>query len=206
MMREYTVGRSTLREALRLLEVQGLLWVKSGPGGGPVLAQLDASDFARMARFYVQAAHGTYLEMLQARLIFEPILARVVAQAQHRERIDRLLSIATAVSNVASVTESVCQENFRCFHAELATMSGNIFIDLVGGAMREIFSARREASTPLSLRIAVWQEHLRIAAAIDAADGVSAERLMYDHIRPWAMQSAALYGLKLEAPVTWSDQ
>jgi GntR family transcriptional repressor for pyruvate dehydrogenase complex len=35
MVRSFGVGRATIREALRLLEVQGLIAMRPGPGGGP---------------------------------------------------------------------------------------------------------------------------------------------------------------------------
>ena len=37
MLEHYGVGRGTLREALRFLELQGVLTLKPGPGGGPVI-------------------------------------------------------------------------------------------------------------------------------------------------------------------------
>lgn len=37
MLGTYGVGRGTLREALRCLEMQGVVTIKTGPGGGPVV-------------------------------------------------------------------------------------------------------------------------------------------------------------------------
>ena len=41
MLARYEVARATLREALRFLELQGVLHLQPGRGGGPVVAQLD---------------------------------------------------------------------------------------------------------------------------------------------------------------------
>src|SRR5689334_20839210 len=40
MMARYGAGRGSVREALRILEVHGLLTIKTGPGGGPVLNEV----------------------------------------------------------------------------------------------------------------------------------------------------------------------
>ena len=50
MLKMYDTGRGTLREALRLLEFQGVIALKPGPGGGPVLLDPDASHLARPTR------------------------------------------------------------------------------------------------------------------------------------------------------------
>src|ERR1700710_1676577 len=46
MLETYEIGRGTLREALRLLEFQGVITLKPGPKGGPVLVRPDATHLA----------------------------------------------------------------------------------------------------------------------------------------------------------------
>ena len=46
MLIRYGVARATLREALRFLELQGVIHLKPGPGGGPVVREPKADNFA----------------------------------------------------------------------------------------------------------------------------------------------------------------
>src|SRR5687768_6499818 len=47
MVRQYRVSRASLREALRLLEVQGLISLRPGRGGGPAVGAADPQHLAR---------------------------------------------------------------------------------------------------------------------------------------------------------------
>ncbi|HJQ65972.1 MAG TPA: GntR family transcriptional regulator, partial [Gemmatimonadales bacterium] len=68
MLERYGVGRSSLREALRILETHGLIKIKPGPGGGPVVAAVNSKDFGRMASLYFHAIGANFLDLLRARL------------------------------------------------------------------------------------------------------------------------------------------
>src|SRR5579862_3784564 len=46
MLEHYRVSRASLREGLRLLEVQGLIRLKPGPGGGPLVGAVDPKNLA----------------------------------------------------------------------------------------------------------------------------------------------------------------
>ena len=52
MLKHYEVGRASLREALRLLEVQGLVHIRAGAKGGPVVGSANAENLARMLTLY----------------------------------------------------------------------------------------------------------------------------------------------------------
>ena len=60
MLQEYRVSWASLREALRLLEVQGLISIKPGPGGGPVVGSVDARQMARTASLYFHLGDMRY--------------------------------------------------------------------------------------------------------------------------------------------------
>ena len=90
MMAEYGVGRGTLREALRILEVNGLIASRPGPGGGPVVMEASTHDFGRMASLFFNARGVTLRDLMEARLIMEPIAARLAAERHDPDSTVRL--------------------------------------------------------------------------------------------------------------------
>jgi len=54
MVERYGVARGSLREALRYLELQGVLRIKSGPGGGPLIQIPDGRHFASTLALMLQ--------------------------------------------------------------------------------------------------------------------------------------------------------
>src|SRR5262245_53560806 len=52
MLTQYGVSRESLREALRLLEVQGLIAIRRGPGGGPTVGSVDPANLGRISSLY----------------------------------------------------------------------------------------------------------------------------------------------------------
>src|SRR5437773_215365 len=65
MMSTFSVGRFTLREALRLLEVQGVVTLRPGPKGGPVVAGVTADDFADPLSLHLQMARASFGELFE---------------------------------------------------------------------------------------------------------------------------------------------
>src|SRR6185436_5963734 len=54
MLQQYGVSRESLREGLRLLEVQGMISIRRGPGGGPVVGTVDSANLGRMSTLYYE--------------------------------------------------------------------------------------------------------------------------------------------------------
>ena len=85
MVEQYGAGRGSVREALRILEVNGLVTLKPGPRGGPVVAPHDPGDFGQMMTLHLQSRGATYRQLLEARLEYEVVLARKAAEQPGEE-------------------------------------------------------------------------------------------------------------------------
>ena len=204
MLRNYRVGRATLREALRLLEGQGLIWVKPGPGGGPVLGQLTPRHFGEMAKLHLQIAGATFGEVLQARLAIEPLMARLAATSQDPAGLDQLRAHITEVDQLDLGDDAAYQEMSRSFHATVASISGNRVLDLMGEALKEVYDSKVPAAVMAKRqRPEVREAHREIANAIFEGRGDDAERLMRDHMVQYGGWARRRNPSLFQDPVIW---
>src|SRR4051795_5443988 len=80
MLEQYSVSRESLREGLRLLETQGLITIRRGPGGGPLVGTADATNLGRVSTLYFHMARASYAELFDAWIIAESLIAEYAAR------------------------------------------------------------------------------------------------------------------------------
>ncbi len=184
MMEQYQVGRGTLREALRILEVNGLISIKPGPGGGPSVEEASTHDFGRMATLFFNARGMTLRELIEARLILEPVSARLAAERRDEEGVRRLKEI---IEFQDSGDEDAYVQATSDFHTLVAELAGNGVISIFVLALAEVFHVRvREIIFPSGRsRKGVVSTHAEIVQAIIDGDPATAERLMYEHMQAY---------------------
>ncbi len=205
MLEQFGVGRSSLREALRILEVFGLIEIKPGRGGGPVVADVDARDFGKMATFYYHLSRSTYRELVEARQILEPFLAGLAATRKSPDVV-RQLEKAVAMTEAALDAEDdmTYLDGTSQFHEVVSGVSGNGVLDIIGRSLKHAYADRviGLVSSP-ELRQEVAKEHREIADAIISGDAKKAEELMRRHMESYSSQVAERYPGLLDEMVRW---
>ncbi|MBT0565829.1 FadR/GntR family transcriptional regulator [Williamsia sp. CHRR-6] len=203
MLEDYQVSRETLREALRILEVQGLITLKRGPGGGPFVGALNARYLARTATLFLHLAGATYDEVFDTWQILEPQLAAQVARID-----DRALKQAAFAPfldyDVAAHDEDEVVADLNNFHAVIADLSGNRVLTLLTQSITHIVVEHVLAS---SERVAENDElnhaHVDIAQAIIAGQPRKASTLMADHIAEVVSRFRERYPQRSTELVKW---
>ena len=205
MVKAYGVGRATLREALRLLEVQGLLSMRPGPGGGPVVSTLGAADFARVASLYLQVSGATKGEIIGARVELEACMARLAAEAQDPAGLAALRSELELAAAMPLDDNQAFQRLSSSFHMTVAGISGNQVLDLLGRSLKAIYDLYVPAHLlPLADRDEVRSTHVEIAQAIFDGRGSDAEQLIRDHLLAARSRTAAHHPSMFAQCVEWA--
>jgi GntR family transcriptional regulator, transcriptional repressor for pyruvate dehydrogenase complex len=202
MIAEYEVGRATVREALRVLEAQGLIEVRVGAGGGPFVARPDPHGLARMLSLQLRMSDATLREVLDARLIIEPALA---GQAAHRRRDGHVAALRANQRELEAAprgSPGFLRVNEE-FHTLIADASGNRPLAALWSALAAIADGHeagvRYTAAAFGAMIAA---HRKITEAIAAGDADEAIRAMTVHLEATQAYVARYYPSLIDTAVT----
>jgi GntR family transcriptional regulator, transcriptional repressor for pyruvate dehydrogenase complex len=186
MLEQYGVSRESLREGLRLLEVQGLITIRRGPGGGPSVGKVDPANLGRVSTLFYHLAGGTYAELFDAWLITEPILAELAARNDDRDAVKEAMEPFTnlpASTEVESNKLGFVDSHVE-FHAVVARLANNRVLELMLETTGQIVTHHVVVNAdPRQLRDEIDHDHADIARAISAGHAKRARTLMENHIR-----------------------
>ena len=182
MLEEYGAGRGTLRESLRFLEMNGVITMKPGPGGGPFTGQSDARDLAGTLALFLQMHRTPFRSIVEVRMHIEPIIARLAAKHATKQDLKAILqSVEQMRSNLDN--EALFLEANESFHFAVANASANpVFALLIGSLHWITDGSPLGVDYPESRREAVLGAHDSVYQAIAAGDADAAESAMSHHI------------------------
>lgn len=121
-----SVSRSSVREAIAALQVEGILQTRPGAGSFVVERQRSAAE-VQAAEGRLAIAYASPFAMLQARETLEPGIARAAAErAQPSERAAGLLEQMERSTDARDpAARAAWSDADRLFHREIAAISGN---------------------------------------------------------------------------------
>lgn len=181
------VGRSSVREALRVLEVMGLIrtGTGSGPSSGAVIIATPRGGMSALLRLQV-AAHGFPLDdVVRTRVALESAVVEDLASqgAPDTAPVRRILDAMDAAERTRDEFLTLDAQ----FHLGLAEASGNLVITATMAGLRSaiesyvrIGAARVPDWAAMSTRL--QHEHRAIVAAVEAGDPGRARDLVRSHI------------------------
>jgi DNA-binding FadR family transcriptional regulator len=152
MVEHYGVGRETLREALRLLETQGLITLRRGPGGGPVVASADAVNLGRISTLYYQMTGASYIELVEAWALAEGLLAE--RAARNPDSALRARTMAPYLQETPAIADTATVATFMSmhtgFHDALGQLGSNRVLHLSLSSFGQIVSYQAGSSVTIT--------------------------------------------------------
>jgi GntR family transcriptional repressor for pyruvate dehydrogenase complex len=191
LMTQFEVSKATMREALRVLEVIGLIEIRKGTAGGAFVAEVDMKTTIHSLINFIHFQPVSILEITMLRYLIEPTVAQVAAAKITDEDVLNLKKI---------IGETIESGGFELskeigFHRYLARMAGNtlltLLIDFIDNLLEDIkgrldlgtqfYTEVREAhqiilecliqKDPVAAGIAMTNDLLHVGEAMCKADG-----------------------------------
>ena len=205
MLAKYEVGRGTLRESLRFLEMNGVITVKPGPGGGPIVATPDAHDLASTLGLFLELQGTTFGSILEVREVLEPAIAALAASRHDDAIIDALGRSVESMAEHLEDAELFLRENER-FHHLVAVGAGNpVFALLIGSLDYIADGSRLGVDFPLARRKAVVKAHQTIYEAVKSGDAAMANSEMARHVEAFRRYTEKHHAGAAASVLRWRD-
>ena len=193
LLAEYGVGRPSLREALRILESEGLLSVQRGNVGGAIVHRPTSQMAANALGMVLQADRVTLADVADGLKLLEPLCAEMCARRADRNK--TVVPVLRAIHEASLIVvddELELIRTSRQFHEELAKGCGNDTLTLVVGALESLWSLHAEDLVDDSnhvgllddpvMRTKAQKEHARLIACIERGDAVRAAQEARKHL------------------------
>lgn len=184
LITEFEVSRPTIREAIRILESEGLVTVSRGARGGARISSPNYEMIARAAGITLQAKGVTIGDLYEMRTLIEPPAARLVAERNSAQAVPVLRALIDAelglITDRFAISSRIAE-----FHQTMIELAGNQTLIMFSQALRGLvdehlnFAQRRtpELDPEVSRRRLKFgiKSHSKLVDLIEAQDGPGAE-------------------------------
>lgn len=189
MIARFRMSKGTIREAMRLLQAQGLVATKTGPGGGSFVGEVRRERAHALLGNYFYFRNITIADIYEVRIALEPELAASLAGQLTAEQLDKLRAIMAEYARPAHDAEEERRQHVQSlkFHAQLAEYARNELLSFFIGFMAQILS-------DLTVYKRLYTEHNRdlwrrgrahqtdLLAALERGDAGTARAVMTSHM------------------------
>jgi DNA-binding FadR family transcriptional regulator len=188
----FAVSKPTFREAMRILEAEGLTRVRRGNVGGAVVQRPTSRHVGYTLGLVLAAEKVSIREVAEALRVLEPACAAMCAGREDRMTtvVPRLQQLqAEYEASLSDVVSSV--ERSRAFHEALVSECGNEPLIVMAGALEQVWSAHEKhwaqhapaaGDITLAARRRVGRTHQRLIDLIAAGDAARVSALARTHL------------------------
>lgn len=174
------VGRPSLREALRALQLMNVIEVR--PGEGTYVGSLKAEQLAEPLRLLLLLQDVTYLEVLEARRSIEPAIAALAAERITEDELEQLNSCLLRAKECVDDPASFVKADLD-LHSVIVEASRNPLLIGIMASISSLGPATRQRTAYIpGVREKVLINHRQIVEGIHRGDAEASRKAMEAHI------------------------
>lgn len=201
LMERYECAKGTIREALHVLEVEGLIKLKTGPGGGAIIHEVTIDPASRALRNFLHFQHVDGSQVYQLRRLVEVEIADSVIDHLDEAAICRLRRNIEQCQRPHEDERSQRQHRMLEleFHNVLAQYCPNPLLRFVSQFLNDLlrdlvvikkaYKPERHAFDEANIRY-----HIALLEAFTAKDRARVRELMHEHMCDAEHHMSALEG------------
>jgi DNA-binding FadR family transcriptional regulator len=192
---ELGVGRSSVREALRVLDVLGLVRTAtgSGPAAGATIVATPSGGMSALMRLQVAAKGFAVGDVVKTRLLLEASVAGDLALLRPAPDLEASLELLGAMDSPDLGTAEFLALDAQ-FHVSLAVASGN---EVVAAMMAGLRDSIESYVLSAAVSLPSWEktsgrlrtEHRGIMESIESVDALGAAERVRSHITGYYAES-----------------
>ncbi|MBZ4014892.1 FadR/GntR family transcriptional regulator [Streptomyces purpurogeneiscleroticus] len=209
LVSQFGVGRSTVREALRVLQSAGLIRSRPGDPLGAEVLGVSADNLSQALGRLTRSHLCSLGELIQFRMVLEAESNRLAARLRTEDDLTRMAELIERMRSLADAGTGLraFSETDALFHRAVAEASRNVLLGLCARAVHDAVVEIIEHKIANVADAAAWmarsvEHHEQVLAAIRAGDAPHAAQLARralhayyaDHVEPAdrALLTAAL--------------
>jgi len=184
LLKSFSVSRQTLREALRVLEMQGFLQIRVGAKGGTFVAEVNMDVTKDSLINFLHYKKLTISHLAVARHLLEPYFASIAAKNMTDAEIAELEELLKQAKNSLNDgdIETLRKKEVQ-FHRLLAQVSQNPLLILIHDFIESLLEDTKRILNPdIEFSHRVMEMHEKIFKAIKEHDSEAASKLIIDDI------------------------
>lgn len=179
-----------MREALKSLEVQGLVTVSTGPAGGATISEVPLERTFQLVQNYLFFRDLNVAQLYAVRRMLEPELAAGAVGYLSNvdfEALEHSIDICAPAPSNAAQARAQRQEDLR-FHDVLASANPNALLrfmcEVINHLLRHLVTLGNQPAHPAYQKLGETNvaAHRRLLDAARRRDADEVRRLMVDHI------------------------
>lgn len=182
LLAQFDVSRPTLRESLRILESNGVLELRPGPGGGIIVKKPSIEIIEKALSVFLRLHGVPFITLVKTREVIEPALAAEAAQNGTEDDFTAMQASIERMKAGGRDQTLLIEEN-RIFHGVIARASGNQVMEIFWEAISSLAAGDRHGINFSQRNIRhIIDAHQSVLDACRARDSGAAYERMRDHV------------------------
>ena len=181
LVTQFGTSRATVREALRVLESNGVVRSRPGDPNGPEILPFSTRGLSKQLRRLARAEELTLAQLLVSRMMLDATANRLAAVLRTDEQLADMEAAVERMRGAIDLGYDAFSEADLAFHEAVAVASRNTMIQVSNEVVRDtvlsvISDKIANARNSRALMRRSLEHHEQVLGAIRAGDGPAAAR------------------------------